>query len=131
MRDYSDEDDYYTQDFERTGVVSIWLEIRPPDADTDMETDTLQDLCGVGYYRLDQQDRYYFDGKFSKLPQLLEKLSYSASFADTVVDAAKRKGIQQAVGIVAQYDFAYDPRRVSRPVAEDPVFLGVFGYAVA
>jgi hypothetical protein len=30
--------------------------------------------------------------------------------------------------VVVQYDFEYDPKKVKRKVASDPVFLGVFDY---
>src|SRR5689334_12444520 len=51
LRDYSDDDDFYAQGFDREGVVSIWLELAPGKEDSNV--DALQDLCGVGYYDLD------------------------------------------------------------------------------
>ena len=58
-------------------------------------------------------------------------MSYSASFALQVIAAARERGIEKARGIVAQYDFAYDPAKVKRAMASEPVFLGVFAYATA
>lgn len=51
---YSDDNDYYNQGFEKEGIVSIWAGILGEDVDPDL--DILRDLCGVGYYNLDDQE---------------------------------------------------------------------------
>ena len=124
-QDYSEEPDFYTQDFERGGVVSIWLTLERIDAVTD--TDTLQDLCGVGYYRLSDQESWYSQ-KPETVRELLRDISYSKSFVDAATQEANRVGMDSAYGIVLQFDFAYDPAQVLRPIAADPVFLGTFSY---
>lgn len=60
-RDYSDDEDYYTQEFEQQDIVSVWLGMLGGEHDT--EADVLQDLCGVGYYRLDDQEIHHVDFK--------------------------------------------------------------------
>lgn len=122
--DYSDDDDYYSQGFERKGVVSVWggrkIVVE--------ELDTLQDLCGVGYYRLDDQESNSKNLDEVELAILLSDLSYSASFADKALQAAESIGFDKARWVTVQYDFAYDETKVTRTVADDPVFLGVFHY---
>jgi hypothetical protein len=128
QRDYSDEEDFYSQDFEKKGVVSAWLGLKERSEGSDV--DTLQDLCGVGYYRLSDQESSAFNDELVDLSLLLSNLSYSSSYADDVIAAAQAKAIDKARRIVVQYDFAYDPAVVTREVADDPVFLGVFSYSI-
>ncbi|MFP5394337.1 MAG: immunity 22 family protein, partial [Gammaproteobacteria bacterium] len=89
-----------------------------------------QDLCGVGYYDLSNQESNYGDNDMVDPARLLAPLSYSQTFIDSVIAAAKEKGIEKARGVVVQYDFAYDPAVVKREIAAEPVFIGVFPYSV-
>lgn len=125
-RDYSEDEDFYSQGFEKKGVISVWLGLK--DRRNERDVDTLQDLCGVGYYQLSDQESNTFEYELVSLSRLLVDLSYSKSFIDDVILAARAKGIEQARRIVIQYDFAYDPAAVARAVDGDPVFLGVFDY---
>lgn len=127
MKDYSDEDDYYTQGFEREGVVSIWIGLLGDEVD--VGADVLQDLCGVGYYRLDDQESNSFDFETIGVDKLLGDLSYSESFLAKSVEAARKRGLSEAKWVTAQYNFDYDPSRVRRPIAADPVFIGSFTYS--
>jgi hypothetical protein len=129
LKDYSDEDDYYTQGFEKEGVVSIWVGLEDS-ADDPEELDVLQDLCGVGYYELDNQEANCFDFKSVTLQELFDELSYSDSFINEAIEAARSKEVLEARWVIVQYDFEYDPCRVTRPIADDPVFLGCFSYVV-
>ncbi len=122
-----DEDEFYGQEFEKEGVVSLWAELSESD-ESDNEVDVLQDLCGVGYYSLDNQESNCNDFELLPLVKLLDDLSYSCSFKENVLATASRIGISEARWVIAQYDFAYDPQHVIRPVANDPKFLGVFQY---
>jgi hypothetical protein len=126
LRNYEelDEDDFYGQSFQRDGVCSVWLGTTPAGT-YEPNVDILQDLCGVGYYSLDNQEVMVLD-KESSIAELLADLSYSKSFVDEVTRAAEPKG--RGHWIVVQYDFAYDPARVKRKPASDPRFLGVFPY---
>lgn len=125
----SDSDEYYTQGFERDGVVSVWVGLEPVGPE-DAEVDVLQDLCGVGYYRLDDQEANARDEPVP-LAGLLGELSYAASFAPAARAAAAAHGIDRVAWVVVQFDFAYDPARALRAVAAEPVFLGVFAYDTA
>ncbi|MBN3725678.1 hypothetical protein [Burkholderia sp. Ac-20379] len=129
LRDYSEDDDFFDQGFAQEGVVSVWLSTHDF-KDSDPRIDTLQDLCGVGYYRLDEQDNNHCDFQLTSAAALLADLSFSASYGDAVIAAAAQKGITQAYGVTVQHNFAYDPARVTRPIARDPVFIGVFSYSV-
>ena len=62
------------------------------------------------------------------LSSLLDQLSYSSSFIKDALNAAGRMGIKEVYGILAQFDYAYDPSQVSKEVAKDPVFIGYFDW---
>ncbi|WP_202742875.1 hypothetical protein [Acinetobacter calcoaceticus] len=128
INDYSDENDYYSQGFEKEGTVSIWAGILGEDVDTDL--DILQDLYGVGYYRLDDQETNNFNFEMVSLNELIEDLSYSKSFINEVVSVAFEKGIVDCRWVTAQYDFAYNPSKVRRNIAKDPIFIGNFKYSI-
>lgn len=128
IRDYSEEDDYYGQGFQKEGVVSIWAGFSGDESDP--ELDVLQDLCGVGYYRLSDQEHYNFGFELVDLAELLEPLSYSQSYKCEALAAASWHGLEKARWVTVQYDFDYDPSKVRRPIADDPVFIGSFPYCV-
>ncbi|MFZ6780811.1 immunity 22 family protein [Undibacterium sp. Ji83W] len=127
INDYSDEEDYYEQGFGKDGVVSIWAGLEGAD---ERQADVLQDLCGVGYYNLDDQEANCFDFRLVDLRLLLQDMSYSISFIEQACAAATHLGIHQAKWITVQYDFDYQPTKVRRAIESDPVFLGVFSYVV-
>jgi len=122
---YSEEDDYYTQNFEQAGVVSIWL--ARIEMVEDKNIDALQDLCGVGYYRLDNQEAINL-GRLASVDDLLRPISYSESFAVGAKLATQSRGIASAWWILVQFDFKYDPSRVRRPLSDDLLFVGAFPY---
>jgi hypothetical protein len=126
--DYSETEDFYSQGFERRGVLSIWVSSRPILGRT--TTDVLQDLCGVGYYNLDDQES---NARTEEVPLevLLAEISYSGSFISEAIKSAIFRQVKSARWVVVQFDFASDPSRVSRPISSDPLFLGVFSYAAA
>lgn len=126
-RDYSSEPDYYNQHFEKDGVVSVWVGLRGDEGDLD--ADVLQDLCGVGYYELSDQETNHFDFELVDLSKLLEELSYSGTFTQAALAAAKSKGIERARWVTVQYNFDYDPAKVKRKIADDPIFIGSFPYS--
>ena len=120
-------DDYYTQGFEKDGIVSIWVGLKDNTNDSE-DLDVLQDLCGVGYYELSNQEANCFEFRRVSLEKLLEDISYSNSFMTEALERAKKKGLTEGLWITVQYDFEYDPSRVKRKIADDPVFLGCFSY---
>jgi hypothetical protein len=126
-RDYSEDDDFYTQGFERPGAVSIWVGMSPVSCDP--PADVLQDLCGVGYYNLDNQEANSSRPSLTDVGRLLEGISYSASFRVAARARAEELGVGEACWVTVQFDFAYALERISRPVAHDPTFLGVFSYS--
>ena len=128
LRDYSEDDDYYAQGFERKGVVSVWLKTAP--SNEDPRIDALQDLCGVGYYRLDNQEAFTL-GESASISALLEHISYSATFSNDVVRRAEELGISSACWLLAQFDFEYDPSKVQRPISNRLAFIGAFPYRTA
>lgn len=128
LRDYSEDDDFYTQGFEQPGVFSLWVSTSV--AEPNSQIDVLQDLCGVGYYSLDDQEANALNG-LVPLEELLRELSYSESFMANVLASAHASGVNLACWVVVQFDFAYNPTKVQRSVSSDVRFLGVFPYVVA
>jgi hypothetical protein len=112
--------------FEQPGVVSLWL-FRQPENPADAGKDILKEMCGVDSYDIDFREGVEHDAP-KPVAQLLELLSYSASFRESAIAAAERLNVTEAYAVVAQYDFAYDPARATRPVARDPMFLGTFAW---
>jgi hypothetical protein len=112
------------KNFEQNGVVSVWV-FREPLDPANSETDVLKEFCGVDYYDIDFQEGAMFD-EMLPLSSLLRDVSYSSSFLDEAIRAAESRGVKGGYGIVTQLDFAYDPSKVTKPVAKDPVFLGCF-----
>lgn len=129
INDYSEDEDYYSQGFEKKGVVSIWVGLN--DRSNEPDADTLQDLCGVGYYRSSDQEGNCFNFEDVGLDKLLIDLSYSKSFLSDALVAAKNKGISSARWVTLQYDFDYNPKKIHRKIADDPVFIGSFYYSTA
>lgn len=108
-------------------MVSVWIGLTDDEGEPDL--DVLQDLCGVGYYRLSDQEHYNFNFDIADLRDLITPLSYSATFIDATLAAARKHGLEKARWITVQYDFDYDPLKVTRQIADDPIFIGSFSYA--
>lgn len=125
-RDYSDDDDFYSQGFDKKGLVSVWVGLSGKRGIPNL--DILQDLCGVGYYRLSDQESFNNGFQLVDLRELLAPASYSESFLDVALTTASKRGLEQARSVTLQYDFAYDPAEVERPIADDPIFIGSFPY---
>jgi hypothetical protein len=121
QQDYSDDEDFFSQDFIRPGLVSVWLAL--PGFDVTATCDALQTRCGVGYYRLDDQEANASNGEPLGIDKLLAPISYSKSFSGQIVEAAKPKGIFSSQWVLVQFDFAYDCSRVRRPI--DPTLMYV------
>ena len=93
--------------------------------------DVLKDLCGVDSYDLDNQELSAVDDDSfprAAVSEILGMFSYSSSFIEEALERAEQETISHVHWALAQFDFAYDPRRVSRSVAVDPLFLGVFDW---
>ena len=111
----------------REGLVSVWLGLEADDEE-DGGVDVLHDLCGVGYYDLDNQEVACYDFKLLSIKDLFKEISYNKSFVDQVIQAAEQKNIRKARWAIIQYDFAYKPDQIEREIAKDPVFIGFFSY---
>ena len=120
------EEEFYSQDFEQQGVVSIWLGLEDIKKE-DEELDVLQNFCGVGYYNLDDQESNTFDFKDTKIEELLKDISYSESFINEAIKKAQEKSIQSAKCVIV-HDFAYDLNKITIDISNEPMFLGVFDY---
>ncbi len=131
LRDNEAEDEagFYEQGFEANGIVSIWLG-RQPICPDDTNVDILQDLCGVGYYELDNQEISGAGVEKSSIHELLMAISYSRSFANQAIQNASNLGLTDGFWLLVQFDFAYEPSRVVREIAVDPIFIGQFMYVM-
>ena len=111
--------------FEEAGVVSLWAGQVPVTPGSNF----LRAGYGVGYCDPDFQD-CIVEESITPIGEILHKLSYSASFREAAIDAARRFGISSCRWVMAQYDFAYDP---SLPglvsLSTEPVFLGRFRWS--
>lgn len=117
--------------FEKEGWVSIWVATaKGPKGD--MKKDVMKDLCGCDYYDVDFQENI-FDPKWKSLPiaTLIDRLSYSESYRDAALKAAKKKGIDEAVQAISQLEFKYDPKKVTKPVSKWLIFLGAFRFTAS
>ncbi len=112
------------EDFEQEGVVSLWAFLKPENP-ADVNKDVLLDFCAVEDYDADFQEGVLCEEQ-QPIADLVFQLSGSKSYLDDVVRVAARKGIEKAYGIIAQFDFAYDPTKITKKVAADPVFIGYF-----
>jgi hypothetical protein len=119
-----------SQFFDKKGKVSVWVGVRKPDLKAMEGVDLLEDLCGVDSYDLDDQEVGAIDGTFPKadVVDILQRISYSSSFLEAAMEAAAAKNATKAYWALAQFDFAYKPEKARRPIADDPLFLGVFDW---
>jgi hypothetical protein len=118
------------QSFRKKGKVSLWVAVRKPDIKAMVGVDLLKDLCGVDSYDLDDQEVSAVEDTFPKadVADILGRLSYSSSFMKAALEAAATKKVTNVYCALAQYDFAYKPEKARPPVADDPLFLGVFDW---
>jgi hypothetical protein len=115
------------ENFEQKGVVSIWV-FREEKDPANAEKDVLMDLCGIDYYDNDDTEGNISTEGFQSLVSLISPLSYSDSFIQDAMAAAERMEIEEARGVMVQFDFAYDPNKVTKPISRDPIFIGYFGW---
>lgn len=115
--------------FRKKGRISIWVGFNRCDPAVDL----LKDLCGVDSYDIDSQECVVDDKKWrqQRIERLLGQLSYSESFLHEAMDAAEQMGVSEALYVVVQYDFAFNPKKVRKTIAPDPVFLGCFSWSDA
>jgi hypothetical protein len=134
---------YDGPDFDREGVVSIWIGTRPwndPEWPEDYCVpnyggDDDEQLCdfttdfGFDHFDLDKtESNYSDDGLMVDLELLLNPLSYSPSYGEKAVAEAKRNGLATASAAWLIFDFAYDPRVTGIVQSRFLRFLGSFEY---
>jgi hypothetical protein len=110
---------------DQPGFVSIWIGRHRHGP----EVEILRDLCGVEHYDTDFQECVI--GKNwseESLASLIDSLSYSASFKDQAIEAARKKGISNALWLIAQYDLAVAPETEGHH-RNDVTFLGTFAWS--
>lgn len=112
----------------QTGMASVWLGLENgeyPDG-----TEVMTDLCGLESYDVDRSEGFASDdGTPIAVADLLLPLSFSQSYARAAIQLAAKLGIHKAVWSVVQFDLAYDPALITRPIANEPTFIGYFPYA--
>jgi len=113
--------------FEKEGWISVWSGMSAEDR----EQDILKSFCGIDYYDVDFQEILVApDWEVIDSTQLFERLSFADSYLDKLIHAATTKGLVKCRYVVAQFNFKYDPKKVTKPIAPDPVFVGTFRYSV-
>ena len=134
---------YDGPDFEREGVVSIWIGARPwndphwPDdycvpkyggGDDEPLCDFTVDFK-FGYFDLDKtESNYSADGSMVDLELMLQPLSYSESFLESAMAEARRQGCTTASAAWLIFDLAYDPQATGVRESRFMRFLGTFIY---
>lgn len=106
--------------------ISIWIGKKIVE-ESDDDTNILKDIFKIKEYDEDMEEIYFVSGKLSKVEELIEPLSFSNTFIDSVLEEAHKLNIKEASYIIALYDFAYDESVLEAEV-EEPVFLGTFEY---
>ncbi len=111
--------------FEKTGVVSVWAGLEHQERDVDL----LKDLCGVEYYDVDFQECSPAKrGELESVMSLVKRLSYSESFGDAVSEAAEGIGLGDVAWLAMQLNYAFAPSQSTKSISDKVRFLGVFEY---
>jgi hypothetical protein len=113
-------------DFQKGGVVSIWVGNFQSDADLDdylnLERKFEDDFC----FELNDADmpETCVEQQPTAIESLVDGFSWSRHYKDGVVHLAKEQGIEKATTMLVFLNFAYDPSQ-ARPKENVPlVFLG-------
>lgn len=129
-------------DFERAGVVSVWLAHVPhaeiPEdyfhepygegEDDDPWNDFSSDF-GFGYYDHDFVEAAGTEGfQPGPITDVLDGCSYATSFVDAVATAAAKLGLSESSFAWLMFDFAYDPTRARKSQSACLTFVGAFPY---
>ena len=108
--------------FEKKGKVSLWLGVRKPKGKVMEGVDIPKTSAGctttTSTSRKWRLSEIPFPGP--TVAEILRRLSYCSSFLEPANHAAAEKRVTHAYWALAQYEFAYDPKRVRRAVAKDP-----------
>jgi hypothetical protein len=132
---------YFEVEDER--VVSIWVAKVPFDGipedyftvlsfdDDDAPFNQFSTDFGFGFYDDDFVEAHFRDDQgIASVEELLEPLSYSASFRDAAVAALQRIGIVETSYVFLMYNFRYEPQFTNVRPGAPFQFIGVFRYEI-
>ena len=118
-------------DFRKGGMVSVWIGNFPSDIELD-------DYMNLGRkfeedFQFELNDRDMPETSVESEPvavsQLVNGFSWSDSYAEAVVELAKRHGIERATTMVVFLNLEYQPERV-KPNQDAPLmFLGAVRFS--
>ena len=126
-------------DFEKKGVVSIWLATVPlsriPNAyleehygnDEEPFNQFAEDF-GFGFYDHDSVDTNASKGRAKPVEDLVGKCSFSTSYVEQAVAEAKKRGLDKTQFVFLMYDIQYAPNRTKVSKSTYMEFLGSFCY---
>lgn len=130
---------YGPNHFRKDGYLSVWASIVPlsrfPEdylmpnyGDEDLPWCTFSQEFKFGYFDHDFVETCAHKPRGKPVREHVKFMSWSSSFIDSVIAAAKRKGIRTTQWVVVIYRFAYNSRvtRVTR--TKYMQFLGAFEY---
>ncbi|HEY9226352.1 MAG TPA: immunity 22 family protein [Gemmatimonadaceae bacterium] len=124
-------------EFEKIGVVSIWVATVPlskipktyfemrEDDDEEAFTPFSNDF-GFGWYDHDSVDSNNSSEKPKSLDRLIGECSFSVSFSDKAVAAAKKQGLDKTPAVFLLYDIDYRPKMTGVSQSKYMAFLGSF-----
>ncbi len=127
-------------DFERPGVVSIWVATVPLSRipknylkeNGDNEDGPFNrfsaDFGFAGGYDHDTVDTNASPGRAKSIADLLGECSYSSSFVGRAAAEAKKRGLDKTQFVFLLYDARYPARRTKITKSEFMEFLGCFPY---
>jgi hypothetical protein len=128
------------EEFQRDGFVSVWVGTFPsveeaeayfgiPDEiGVDLPPEGMATDLGLSDLPAESLEVNFEQLAPRPLAELLKDATYSASFREQAVGAAKRQGIQAAQGIALLYDFDYQPDPEREGAGGPLTFIGSFPY---
>ena len=126
-------------EFEKKNVLSMWVAIVPlteipdeyfkqqEDEDENAFTPFSRDF-GFGAYGLDSLETNIIGERIKTFDQLVGQLSFSKSFVDQAVAAARKQGREHAQGVFVLYEIDYRPKLAGASTSPYMAFLGSFKY---
>jgi Immunity protein 22 len=126
-------------EFERKNVLSMWVAIVPlseipdeyfqqqEDEDENAFTPFSRDF-GFGAYGLDSLETNIVGERIKTFDQLVGQLSFSKSFVEQAVAAARKQGLENAQGVFVLYEIDYRPKMAGASKSPYMAFLGSFKY---
>jgi hypothetical protein len=128
-------------DFEKKGVVSIWVAIVPlsriPDkyfeehrGDEDQPFTQFSEDFGIGFFDHDFVDTNLSHGRARPVEELVGQCSFSSSYVEKVTAEANKRGLQKTQFVFLMFDIEYAPKQTKVSRSAYLEFLGSFSYDV-